>query len=160
MGIPGSTTNLVAQIENQPGQESRDSGVFSIHLASGSSDSTGLAVRTWNSIRTPPRDHRKVRGMSPAMLTAARSGHCFVNSPEPYVSRGSHFSPLLTRSCQSRPSAYWSSQLDGPKILRSPVDQRFLGAPQRAGPVVGAVKSELLDLGTHNSGVLASLQVS
>src|ERR1700683_1011596 len=51
-------------------------------------------------------------------------------------------------------------QLNGPKILGAMVDQRRLGAPQRVRPLVSAVEAELLDPRIHNSGVLASRQVS
>ena len=51
-------------------------------------------------------------------------------------------------------------QLNGPKVFSATVDQRRLGAPQRVRPVVTAIQAELLDPGIHNSGVLASRQVS
>ena len=51
-------------------------------------------------------------------------------------------------------------QLGGPTILRATVDRRRLGAPQRVCPIVVRVEPELFGPRVHNSGVLASRQMS
>jgi hypothetical protein len=46
-------------------------------------------------------------------------------------------------------------QLNGPQVLRAPVDQYCLGPAHRVRPVLGAVQAELIDPVPEDAGVLS-----